>query len=117
MPQPLPLLLRDVRREAFPRAPLVSLAPGAALLPGFALAREVSLLTELARVTAQAPFRHFETPGGFRMSVGMTNCGALGWVSDRRGYRYAAVDPERGQPWPALPASFAALATSAAEAG
>ena len=54
------------------------------------------------------------TPGGFTMSVAMTNCGALGWVSDRSGYRYDARDPERGAPWPSLPRSFARLATSAA---
>jgi alkylated DNA repair protein (DNA oxidative demethylase) len=33
------------------------------------------------------------TPGGFTMSVALTNCGALGWTSDRRGYRYSATDP------------------------
>jgi alkylated DNA repair protein (DNA oxidative demethylase) len=33
------------------------------------------------------------TPGGARMSVAMSNCGRVGWVSDRRGYRYDALDP------------------------
>ena len=48
------------------------------------------------------------------MQVALTNCGALGWVSDRRGYRYSAQDPDSGQPWPAMPPTFLALAQSAA---
>ena len=47
------------------------------------------------------------------MSVAMTNCGALGWVSDARGYRYDACDPDSGRPWPAMPAAFGDLATRA----
>ena len=70
----------------------------------------------LQTVVAQAPWRHMQTPGGQRMSVALTNCGALGWVSDRRGYRYSALDPDSGQPWPPLPAPFADLATQAAAA-
>jgi alkylated DNA repair protein (DNA oxidative demethylase) len=50
------------------------------------------------------------------MSVAMTNCGAVGWVSDRRGYRYAHFDPETGRPWPPMPASFQRVATAAAAA-
>ena len=58
------------------------------------------------------------TPGGFEMSVAMTNCGAAGWVTDRSGYRYQAHDPQGGAPWPAMPAGFLALAHEAAsEAG
>jgi alkylated DNA repair protein (DNA oxidative demethylase) len=56
------------------------------------------------------------TPGGFRMSVAMTNCGGLGWVTDRKGYRYSAIDPESGRAWPAMPSSFRELAESAAAA-
>ena len=48
------------------------------------------------------------------MSVGMTNCGTLGWVTDRRGYRYDQRDPETGQTWPPLPDSFLELARGAA---
>jgi DNA oxidative demethylase len=102
------------------RAARLSLGPGAVLLVGFALADEARLLADLAAVTAAAPFRHLVTPGGFRMSVGMTSCGPLGWVSDRTGYRYAAVDPDApdtGRPWPAMPPSFRELATRAAAAG
>ena len=45
----------------------------------------------------------------------MTNCGSLGWVSDRGGYRYVGLDPTSGLPWPAMPAAFAALARAAAK--
>jgi DNA oxidative demethylase len=65
-------------------------------------------------VTAQAPFRHMSTPGGFRMSVAMTNCGTLGWVTDRTGYRYDPVDSESGREWPRMPDVFAMLAEDAA---
>ena len=57
-------------------------------------------------LAAAAPFRNMVTPGGYAMSVAMTNCGAVGWVTDRKGYRYSAIDPESGRAWPALPASF-----------
>ncbi|MFL6700168.1 MAG: DNA oxidative demethylase AlkB [Vitreoscilla sp.] len=90
------------------------LAPGAVVLRGFATAREAALKLDLERVTAAAPFRHLITPGGFRMSVAMTNCGELGWVSDRRGYRYDPVDPDSGERWPDMPESFRGLAADAA---
>ena len=90
------------------------LAPGAIVLRGFALAHAAALKDDVARVAAAAPFRHLVTPGGLRLSVAMTNCGELGWVSDRRGYRYDPVDPESGRTWPALPESFRALAGAAA---
>lgn len=96
------------RREA--------LAPGATILRGFALRDEATLLAALHDVVALAPLRHMETRGGLRMSVAMTNCGALGWLSDRRGYRYDAIDPLDGKPWPAMPMEFSALATQAAAA-
>ena len=81
---------------------------------GFALADEAALKVDVERVTAAAPFRHLVTPGGFRMSLAMTNCGELGWVSDRRGYRYDPVDPDSGERWPVLPVSSGALAVAAA---
>jgi len=94
------------------------LAPGAFLLRGFALRDEVALLAGLREVTTAAPFRNMVTPGGYRMSVAMTNCGSLGWITDRSGYRYDAIDPESGKQWPAMPAAFRKLAASAAsEAG
>ena len=95
-----------------------SLGPGAAVLRGFALADERALLAAIDAVVAQAPLRHMVTPGGFRMSVAMTNCGTYGWVADRTGYRYDRVDPVSGKDWPAMPDAFADLATrAAAQAG
>lgn len=94
------------------------LGPGAVVLRGFAAAEAGVLLAEIRQVVAEAPFRHMETPGGFRMSVAMSNCGALGWLTDRTGYRYQAIDPESGWPWPALPIRLRQLAAdAAAEAG
>ncbi len=87
-------------------------------LPGFALPLEQALLAAIDGIAAAAPFRHMITPGGQRMSVAMTNCGEVGWVTDRKGYRYDRLDPETGGPWPALPACFAGLAQrAAAQAG
>jgi alkylated DNA repair protein (DNA oxidative demethylase) len=94
------------------------LAPGASLLRGFALDVEKELRNALGGIGAQAPFRHMITPGGYRMSVAMTNCGELGWIADRRGYRYEALDPDSGKPWPKMPVVFLDLAVRAAtEAG
>src|SRR5579864_1205547 len=94
------------------------IAPGAFVLRGFALPMEAAVLGALREVTAAAPFRNMVTPGGYRMSVAMTNCGALGWVTDRNGYRYDSVDPESGKRWPVMPGAFRELAErAAAEAG
>lgn len=91
-----------------------TLAPGAVLLRGLAREAGAALLQAIAEVTRQSPFRHLVTPGGYRMSVAMSNCGALGWVSERSGYRYDALDPLSGQPWPAMPAILRNLAVRAA---
>ena len=91
------------------------LAPGAAILRGFALADETALLEALHEVVARSPFRRMITPGGYRMSVDMTNCGSLGWVTDRTGYRYDPVDPETHRPWPGMPNCFLRLARHAAD--
>jgi alkylated DNA repair protein (DNA oxidative demethylase) len=92
------------------------LAPGAWLLRGFALDVAEKLLEEIDRIAARSPFRHLVTPGGKSMSVAMTNCGSVSWFSDRRGYRYAEVDPETCKPWPAMPEGFSQLAREAAHA-
>lgn len=92
------------------------IGPAALVLRGFALPRVDELLATVAAIEAKAPFRHMETPGGFTMSVALTNCGALGWTSNRHGYRYSAVDPDTGDPWPAMPAALALLARDAARA-
>lgn len=90
------------------------LGPGAWVLRDFAAPNEAAVLTALHDVIAQAPLRHMVTPGGFRMSVAMTNCGALGWVTDRTGYRYDTKDPESGRNWPRMPDAFVRLARGAA---
>lgn len=104
--------LFDQLPSAFPA--LEPMAPGATLLRAFALAEDGALLSVLDGVLAQSPLRHLVTPGGQTMSVAMSNCGPLGWVSDRRGYRYVALDPLSGLPWPAMPAAWAELARRAA---
>lgn len=96
-----------------PAAPL-ALGPASFVLRGFAQADVPALLAAVEAITRQAAFRHMITPGGFEMSVALTNCGTLGWTSDRRGYRYAMHDPLTGQPWPSLPEHFLRLARSAA---
>ena len=93
------------------------LASGAVVLRGFALPHDSELLAAVREVTTRAPFRNMVTPGGYRMSVAMTNCGSLGWITDRSGYRYDEIDPESGRKWPAMPAAFRKLAESAAAAG
>jgi alkylated DNA repair protein (DNA oxidative demethylase) len=90
------------------------LDPGTAILRGFARTVEMSIMEALFAVAAQSPFRHMVTPGVFCMSVAMTNCGALGWVTDRAGYRYASTDPETGHRWPEMPKVFLELARQAA---
>ncbi len=92
------------------------LAEGAVVLRRWAEADVVDLLTALETILAAAPFRHMTTPGGYRMSVAMTNCGRAGWVTDRRGYRYDASDPTTGRQWPAMPSPFCRLAERAAVA-
>ena len=92
-----------------------TIAQGAVLLRGFARPVENELIAALRDIAQQAPFRHMVTPGGYAMSVAMTNCGGIGWVTDRAGYRYDASDPLTGKPWPAMPPSFRALAEQAAD--
>jgi len=91
------------------------MAEGAVLLRGFARPREADLIAALRGIAEQAPFRRMHTPGGHQMSVAMTNCGSFGWVTDRSGYRYDAVDPESGKAWPAMPPVFRTLAEQAAD--
>ncbi len=92
-----------------------TLGPGAAMLRGFAAAEAAALVACVGEIAAAAPFRHMTTPGGFVMSVAMTNCGGAGWITDRKGYRYAGADPATGTPWPAMPPLLRALAGRAAE--
>jgi alkylated DNA repair protein (DNA oxidative demethylase) len=94
------------------------LEEGAALLRSFVWAEQSILLTEVARIAQLAAFRHLVTPSGHTMSVAMTNCGPVGWLSDRKGYRYDPIDPLTGTPWPPMPEAFLDVARrAAAEAG
>lgn len=94
-----------------------TIADGAVLLRNSFTKEEPDVLAALRVIVKQAPFRHLVTPGGHTMSVAMTNCGRVGWVSDPSGYRYDPIDPDSGQPWPELPPSFRTLAARAAEQG
>ncbi len=97
--------------------PVLPIGPRACVLRGFALPWADRLLPAIDAMTRVAPFRKMTTPGGYQMSVALTNCGALGWTTDRNGYRYTAHDPDTGRPWPPMPDAFAELATAAAVAG
>jgi len=95
-----------------------SLGDAAVLLRNFASEEAPLLVEEILKITQKAPFRKLETRGGYQMSVAMTNCGRVGWVSDRTGYRYDSTDPQTGSLWPPMPGAFQKLASlAAAEAG
>ena len=96
-----------------------ALAEGAVVLRGFVRGEVPLLVAAIDGIAAVSPFRHMVTPGGFRMSVAMTSCGEVGWVTDRSGYRYSRQDPATGDPatgraWPPMPAVFRSLAAGAA---
>jgi alkylated DNA repair protein (DNA oxidative demethylase) len=92
------------------------LEPGAFVLRAFAVEEAPALLEAIGHVTQAAPLRQLTTARGWRMSVAMTNCGDVGWLSDHSGYRYDAIDPETNRPWPAIPDVFMHLAGRAASA-
>src|ERR1700729_850665 len=92
----------------------VRLGQGAVLLTAFACEQAAELLVAVNNVCGHSPLRHMETPGGWRMSVAMTNCGDAGWVTDRTGYRYDPIDPVAGRHWPPMPIVFSDLASRAA---
>ncbi|MGK5026178.1 DNA oxidative demethylase AlkB [Janthinobacterium sp. RB2R34] len=94
--------------------PLVPGSTASVLLRGFALPWVTQLLVAIDAIVQAAPLRHMATPGGLRMSVAMSNCGQLGWVTDTRGYRYVRQDPAGSAPWPDMPPVFLQLAQEAA---
>jgi alkylated DNA repair protein (DNA oxidative demethylase) len=110
----------QTQQNLFPNpssSPAEQLCEGGVLLHGFALSEQAQLFAQVTEIARLSPFRHMVTPGGFRMSIAITNCGKVGWISDRKGYRYAEIDPETGRSWPPLPALFSELATRAAAEG
>ena len=106
----------DLFADGYAQPRRETLGPGAVLLRSFATSRAGALLAGLAEVVQRSPFRHMTTPGGYRMSVAMTNCGAAGWVTDGSGYRYDALDPLSAACWPQMPPVFRELAADAAGA-
>jgi alkylated DNA repair protein (DNA oxidative demethylase) len=107
----LPFLFDDPHNTAA----RVELGARAVLLRGLACASAPELVAQINTIAAASPFRHMVTPGGWEMSVALTNCGGVGWVTDHTGYRYDAIDPVTNRPWPAMPALFQNLAVEAAE--
>jgi DNA oxidative demethylase len=110
--EPLQLALDGVQNGAS----RVVLGAQAVALCGFARECAPELIAAIDPIAAISPFRHMVTPGGWEMSVALTNCGQAGWVTDRSGYRYDPIDPATRLPWPAMPAVFADLAAEAADA-
>jgi alkylated DNA repair protein (DNA oxidative demethylase) len=105
------MIAADLFDESLP-AP-VKIQEGMFLLRRFADA--AALLPLVERIAEISPFRHLVMPrGGRPLSVAMTNCGEVGWLSDRTGYHYEPIDPKTREPWPGMPASFANLARRAA---
>lgn len=103
--------------DLFPHQTLTAaeaIGPDAFVLRNFATPYVEELLSAINTLERQAAFRNMVTPGGFIMSVAITNCGRLGWTTDRQGYRYSPIDPDTGQPWPSMPAAFRQLAKEAA---
>jgi alkylated DNA repair protein (DNA oxidative demethylase) len=100
----------------FEDEPVKPIAEGAVILRGFAVEEAPAIMEAIHAIEQAAPFRHMVTPGGGRMSAAMTNCGSRGWVTDRKGYRYATKDPMTGKPWTSMPALFLDLADRAAMA-
>jgi alkylated DNA repair protein (DNA oxidative demethylase) len=84
---------------------LASGLPGFRLVPGYLdRSRQEELLAAIGEVMRCAPLYTPRMPrSGHPMSVRMTNCGALGWMTDAAGYRYQATHPETGAPWPPMP--------------
>jgi DNA oxidative demethylase len=95
-------------------SPALGIGRGSVYLSDFLTQDEAAIVNAVEQVTRVSPFRHLVTPGGKKMSVAMSNCGSLGWVSDHAGYRYQAQDPLTNKPWPAMPGLLLSLAQKAA---
>src|SRR5687768_11560392 len=79
---------------------------GVLFKPGFWSRAEQERALDLIRtITREAPLFVPRMPkSGKALSVKMTNCGPLGWISDEKGYRYEPTHPTTGLPWPPIPA-------------
>lgn len=107
------MITADLFADLNPSQP-EQILPDVFLLRGFALESAPRLIKAIDGISAKSPFRKMQTPGGFFMSAAITNCGDVGWHSDRQGYRYSEIDPQTQNPWPTMPASFEKLAKNAA---
>ncbi|WP_296261409.1 MULTISPECIES: DNA oxidative demethylase AlkB [unclassified Pseudomonas] len=107
----------DLFADDAPQSPATQrIGPRSLVFRGFALPRVEHLLPALEAILVQSPFRNMVTPGGHTMSVALSSCGEFGWTTDRQGYKYSRIDPQSGQPWPAMPEIFLELAQDAADA-
>jgi DNA oxidative demethylase len=102
------------RNNAQDPLPALGIGPGSVYLSDCLTQHEAAIVSAVEQVTRVSPFRHLVTAGGKKMSVAMSNCGSLGWVSDHAGYRYQAQDPLTSKPWPAMPGLLLSLAQKAA---
>jgi DNA oxidative demethylase len=109
-----PVGMNDLFAEVAPAVEMEKLTEGAFLLRRFVAESAECIGQVVSQIVKVSPFRHMATPGGYRMSVAMTNCGSVGWTTDRQGYRYTAIDPETGAAWPPMPPAFQRLAETAA---
>jgi DNA oxidative demethylase len=107
--------MSDLFAEAVPAVEVEKLAEGAFLFRRFVAESASTIVQMVSEIAKVSPFRHMITPGGYRMSVAMTNCGRVGWTTDRHGYRYTTIDPQTDAAWPAMPQAFQQLAKTAAE--
>lgn len=105
--------------DLFSQTPLatdtVEIMPSVKLLPAMVARQSDSLLQAIKQIAEYSPFRQMITPGGHEMSAAITNCGQVGWVTDKQGYRYTELDPLTGVQWPAMPETFRRLAIKAAD--
>lgn len=101
--------------ELFQSLEHCKLGEDAWLFPRFLTAEADELFKLVMQVAKGSPFRRMVTPNGYQMSVAMTNCGDDGWVTDKMGYRYTAIDPLTQQAWPKMPVLFYQLACDAAK--
>lgn len=108
--------MQTANTELFPFDESIEIVPGAFFLGGFARTQAAELFSAVREVWTSTPPRIMHTPGGHRMSVAMTNCGELGWVSDKTGYRYTRINPFSGNPWPDMPEILRRIARTASAA-